>query len=291
LMDENGSHTAWIGTNNFCLEGANPSYSSTFACAGSGGNLEGLPNANATFGADIDNWIPEMAAEYFKTMQTDLRAVSAIPYFGLDTVGSWGAPAYSKFMQGEGPYVDGAFVQLLNSANPPVPSSFQSSYEYVTQYLGDKALMDFVTIVAEADSGESCNVTTTFENFATQNLRGQEWYNTVNYLLNTPGFNGTIPFIGFNWWTWQDFQNSNQGLVSPHDNAYDGVEGIAASVPCDATYTSSINCGGEAANYGNLLTGTQGITTGNALWLAIGGGAPPAFPIRPGRRSAIWLGN
>lgn len=288
LMDENGSHTAWVGTNNFCLEGANPSYASTFACAGSGGNLEGLPNANATFGADIDNWIPEMAAEYFKTMQADLVAAgSHIPYFGLDTVGSWGAPAYSKFLQGEAPYVDGAFVQLLFSANPPVPSSFQSSYQYVTQYLGDKPLMDFVTLIAQADSSESCFSSTTFENFATQNLRGQEWYNTVNYLLTTPGFNGTIPFVGFNWWAWQDFQNANQGLVSLHDNAYDGVESVTASVPCDATYTSSINCGGEAANYTGQFSATgTSITTANEIWL--GGTIPPAFPIAPSKVSAIW---
>ena len=36
LMDENGSHTAWVGTNLFCLEGPDPSYPTYFTCVGGG---------------------------------------------------------------------------------------------------------------------------------------------------------------------------------------------------------------------------------------------------------------
>ena len=66
--------------------------------------------------------------------------------------------------------------------------------------------------------------------FPTQALRGQAWYNDVQYLLTTPGYNGTYPLVGFDWWSWQDFQNLNQGLVSIHDNAYDGHEDVIGKV-------------------------------------------------------------
>lgn len=266
LMDEDGSHTAWVGTNPFCLEGADPNYPTYFACVGGGGNSEPIPNANSALGVDLDNWVPQMAAKYFKTMHDDLKAVSNLPYLGLDTIGSWGGPAYSKFMQGAGPYIDGAFVQLLQQGLSPSPAAFQSAYQYTTQYLGDVPLMNFVTLLAQPDSSMSCFSTTSFENYSTQNSRGQEWYNTVSYLLSTPGKNGTIPFVGFSWWAWRDFQNANQGLVSIHDNAYDGVEAVAGVVPCDSNYSvlSGAACGGESANYGDLITQVK---AANLYWI------------------------
>jgi len=108
----------------------------------------------------------------------------------------------------------------------------------------------------------SCHTATTSENFPTQSARGQEYYNTVSYLLTTPGHNGTIPFVGFNWWSWQDFQNSNQGLVSIHDNAYDGIEAVMGTVPC-STPIQNLSCGGETANYGNVI---GKVSEANALW-------------------------
>lgn len=262
LMDEDGSHTAWVGSNVWCLEGPNPNYPAYFACAGGGGNHEPVPNANPNLGADLDNWISQWAAKYFKTMHDDLKAVSKVPYLGLDTIGAWGGPAYSKFLEGASPYLDGAFVTVFYSALSPAPAAFQSAYQYTTQYLGDVPLLDFVTLIAEPDSSMSCHAATSFENFATQSARGQEFYNSVSYLLGTPGHNGTFPFVGFNWWSWQDFQGTNQGLVSIHDNAYDGHEAVIGTVPCSPPL-EALTCGGEAANYGDLITHVK---QANALW-------------------------
>ena len=262
LMDEDGSH-AWVGTNPWCLEGADPNYPTYFSCSGGSGNNP-VPSANSNLGADLDNWVPQMAAKFFKTMHDDLKAVSSVPYLGLDTIGSWGEPAYSKFLEGAGPYLDGAYVQLLYSAVSPAPTTFQSAYQYTTQYLGDVPLLDFVTLIAEPDSSMSCNTNvTSFENFATQSARGQEFYNTVSYLLSTPGHNGTIPFVGFSWWSWQDFQNSNQGLVSIHDNAYDGHEAVTGSVSCSPPL-QAFSCGKESANYGDVITQVK---AANLFWI------------------------
>jgi hypothetical protein len=250
LMDEDGSHS-WVGTNPFCLEGNDPSYPTYFACIGSGGYA--VPNANPKLGADLDNWVSQMAAQYFKTMHDDLKAVTKIPYFGLDTIGSWGSPAYSKFLQGAAPYLDGAFVSLSYWAPTPSPSLFQSAYQYLTENLGDIPMINFGIINAQANSSYYCRVSTGPNNMSSQSTRGQMWYNTVQYLLSTPGHNGDVQFVGFDWWSWQDFQNINQGLVDLQDNAYDGHEDVTGAVAC-SNPLQGYSCGKDTGNYGDVIT-------------------------------------
>lgn len=270
LMDEDGTNTAWVGTNPACLEGANPSYPTYFSCIGGGGNNNPVPNANANLGADLDNWVSQMAAQYFKTMQTDLRAVSHIPYLGLDLVGAWSAPAYSKFLQGTAPYVDALMTDMHWFLPLPSPTVFQNMYQYNTQYLGDVPIINYGNGgEAQSDSGYSC-FAGDINTVASQPVRGQNYFNAANYLLTTPSFNGDFPIVGFDHWSWQDFQNLNQGLVDVHDNAYDGIEAVTGSVACANYYTSLTNCGGEPAGfnapYGNYVTP---VTTANQLWLTI----------------------
>jgi hypothetical protein len=218
-------------------------------------------------GADLDNWIPEMAAKYFKTMHDDLKAVSKVPYFGLDIIGAWGGPAYSKFLQGAAPYLDGAFITNLGQYESGSIAEFNARYHYLTRYLGDLPFMTFNVLSAEADSSMSChpNQEATTTDFATQAARGQAWYNMVSALLTTPSYNGTYPLVGFDWWSWQDFQNFNQGLVSIHDNAYDGHEAAVGSILCSAPL-QAFTCGGESANYGDAISQIQ---AANLLWLSV----------------------
>ncbi|MGB6874402.1 MAG: Ig domain-containing protein [Candidatus Acidiferrales bacterium] len=261
LMDEDGSHTAWVGTNPFCLEGADPNYPTYFSCAA--GSANAVPNANSTLGTDLDNWVSQMAAKYFKTMHDDLKAVSHVPYFGLDNMGSWGVPAYSKFMEGAAPYLDGAFVTL--APWQVSQAEFSSLYQYTTRYLGDIPLMTFNILSSQTDSSMSCyaNPGNPNSDFATQATRGQAWYNGVQYLLTTPGYNGDYPLVGFNWWSWQDFQDYNQGLVSIHDNAYDGHEDVPGVVACSSP-EQTLSCGKEATSYGDAISQ---IKAANLLWL------------------------
>lgn len=264
LMDESGSNTKWVGTNNYCLEGADPNYPAYFACTWR--SSYGAPNANPKLGQDLDGWIPEYFAQFTSTMKADLRAVSQVPYLGLDIFGSWGAPAYSRVLEGAAPYIDAAFVQLENYVLQPSPTAFQAAYQYTTRYLGDVPLLDFYMAVAQTDSSYSC-VVDRGDPFQTPNqaARGMTWYNTVNYLLTTPGYNGTHPFVGFDWWAWRDFQNLNQGLVSLHDNAYDGHEDQIARVPCSPPL-QNYTCGGDTGNYGDAISS---IRKGNAIWYKI----------------------
>jgi hypothetical protein len=265
LMDEDGTNTSWVGTNPYCLEGANPSYPTFFSCVGGGGGNNAVPNANANLGADLDSWVAQLSAQYFKTMETDLRAAgSNVPYFGLDTTGSWGTPAYNKFLAGELPYVNGMFVTLATwSQGLPQTASM---YDYQTNY-ADIPFMTFNVLTAQSDSAYSCIAHSSPNDVGTQAARGLAWYNDVNYYLTTTGHNGDIPVVGFNFWNWQDFQNLNLGLVSLRDNAYDGHEAVVCNVACDGNYLSNSVCGAEQATYGNAITETHGISDANALWL------------------------
>lgn len=264
LMDEDGSHTSWVGTNPLCLEGADPNFPTFFSCQGKPGAGNPIPDANPALGTDLDNWVSQMAAQYFKTMHDDIKAVSNLPYFGLDVIGSFGAPAYSKFLQGAAPYLDGAYVGIHYWDPTPSPSAFESAYQYLTQYLGDMPFMTFEVISAQSDSSYYCIPGSQGpNNFTTQNARGQAWFNHVNYLLNTNSANGSIQFVGADWWSWQDFQNINQGLVSLNDNAYDGHEDTISRVLCSLPI-AGLACGGETSNYGDAITQVK---AGNAIWL------------------------
>lgn len=257
LMDESGG-TAWVGTNPYCLEGPDPNYTTYFSCVGGGGVWNPKPDANAALGADLDAWVSQFAAKYFKVMHDDLKAVSKVPYLGLDVIGSYGIPAYSKFLEGAAPYIDGAFVGGLATWRYSSTAALQSGYQYLTRYIGDLPLLDFIVDVAQADSSMSC-YTSGSHSFKTQAERGQGWYDTVNDLLNGPGYNGTYPFVGFDWWAYRDFQKLNMGLVSIHDNAYDGKEAIIAP----GTDPWGLSTGGESTNYGDCITP---VSQANRLW-------------------------
>jgi hypothetical protein len=267
LMDEDGSHTAWVGTNPFCLEGPDPNFPTYFACVGGGGGAKPVPNANPNLGADLDNWESQFAAKYFKTMHDDLKAVSNVPYLGMDAVGSWGGPAYSKFLEGMAPYVDAGFLGSLAPYYTTTNAEWLARYQYATRYFGDVPFINYSITSAEADSSMSCKPFqgSPLANFATQGARGQAYYNWVNAMLTTAGYNGDFPVVGINWWSWQDFQGWNMGLVSIHDNAYDGHEDVSGSVACSPPL-QAFTCGRESSNYGDAITQ---IRAANLLWLSL----------------------
>lgn len=262
LMDEDGSNTKWVGTNPFCIEGADLNFPKYFSCVGGASPHNPRPDANPALGADLDIWVSQFSARFFKTMRDDLRAVSQLPYLGLDTLGSWDTPSYSRFLEGASPYIDAAHVNFRANLPLPSPAAFQEAYQYTTRYLGDVPLLMFSAQMAQADSAMSCYPNPNIGDLGTQQARGQTWYYTVSYLLKTQGYNHDYPFVGFEWWAWQDFQDLNQGLVSIHDNAYDGKEAVIARGKDQWGYLT----GGEAANYGDCITWVK---QANAVWLSL----------------------
>lgn len=284
LMDEDGVHTYLVGSAGYCLEGANSNYQTYFNCGGTYGKASAPSDCAATSGAacqwgvDLDNWVSQYAAQVFKTEHNDLKAVSSLLYGGLDVVGSSGAPAFSKILQGQAPYVDFVFAGDPNYWRPaplPQPATFQSVYQYQTQYSsvnGDS--LPFIMWSgdnAQYDSDMGC-FTTTYANNPSQSARGQVWYNSIQYMLTTPGYYGDYPLIGDIFWDWQDYQSLNQGIVSAYDNAYDGRQ---AAVTAGVDPVTGLPAGGEAQNYGDFV---DWMAQKNALWLGLLQGQVRAVP-------------
>jgi hypothetical protein len=249
LMDEDGRHTAWLGNNSVCLSPAT-------ACDGSG---EPLPNATRGVAADLDGWISEFSAQYFRSCKTALKKhAPQIMYFGADTLGTWGVPPRKEVLEGAAPYIDGIV---------PAISTEQASTDYVARYLGDKPMFATLFCAATPDSalsrypGASAGV----HDFATQELRGQIWQKDVHDLFNLKASStSTYPYIGVSWWGLVDFWNekTNWGLVSLNDNPYDGKSAVRTS----RTDAWGYGVGDEEKNYGDAI---DYVKKANVQWFVL----------------------
>jgi hypothetical protein len=279
LMDEDGrsGHT-YVGSNAYCLEGADPNYPTYFACDGT---HFPAPNANAALGADLDVWEGIYFAKYMKNFRDYWTAHNiTVPFFGLDSLGNWGSPPAKWVLQAAAAYCDVIEMDGIAYMVPEYPqrewttamsAELPGVLSFTTRYAGDIPLGDFNTITANNDSDEfpRKNFSGNIYDLPTQAQRGNMIYQTVNYLLTHNGYNGDVPWVEFNQWTSTDFQQYNAGIISLYDNAYDGVEGVSATVNCESGFTvnAGATCGGEPATYGNAITETNGMAAANALWL------------------------
>ena len=262
LMDEDGRHTAWLGSNAVCLSPA----------AACDGRDNPKVNANPRVAADLDEWVAQFSAQYFSTLNRHLKAAAPhMLYFGADTVGTWGVPPRKEILEGAAPYVDGIFTTWFG--NQPDAETAIAQFLYLTKYLGDKPLMNFMTLHAQRDSALSSydNARCCF-GLETQAQRGQQWNTIINKMLSTPGYHNSYPWVGIVWWGSHDFNGANGeytnwGLKTPKDNAYDGHEAGTAGVPCSAPL-QNLPCGGEAHNYGDAVTAVK---AANQLWLRTAG--------------------
>ncbi len=251
LMDEDGRHTQWLGTNFKCLQAA-------AVCDGKG---YPAPDARPAVGADLDAWISQFSAEYFSTIHAAMKKYAPhVSYLGLDTIGAWAAPARKEILEGAAPYVDAVFTQWYAFA----PNS-QQELDYMEQYLGDKPLMNFLTMAANPDSCLWRHPNPPAQ-FATQQARGQAYASTMSGMLTQMHVSstGTYPWIGSVWWALVDSwgEKADWGLISLEDNPYDGV--------CDKTAKTvdqwGYPCGGEEKNYGDVITPVK---QANKIWLNV----------------------
>lgn len=253
LMDEDGRHTAWLGTNAYCL---------TPAVACDGVDLP-VPNAQANVGADLDAWITQFAGQYFSSIGNSLKKhAPSIMYLGADTVGTWGTPARKEILAGASPYVDILFTQWF--AGMPDDATSDNVNQYLTRYFGDKPLMNFMTLQANPDSALSQYSGDAVTGNPTQEQRAQLYSRMMTAMLTKLGTNGTYQWVGMNWWGLTDYWNEkyNWGLVSLQDNPYDGKSATTAA----RTDSWGFGTGKETQNYGN---GIDLIKSGNSRWLEI----------------------
>ncbi|MDE3181647.1 MAG: hypothetical protein KGM47_18530, partial [Acidobacteriota bacterium] len=178
-------------------------------------------------------------------------------YFGPSTIGGWGSPAHAPIIQAAAQYVD-VFSTGLEPFDP-------TRLDFIVQYLGDKPIIYWEGSMANPDSSRWRYPNPANEpanNFTTQGARGQGYAAELTGYVNTIASpTGSIPSIGFLKWSWTDSigEESNWGLVSLMDNAYDGKEatisggapGIVGSANCADPW--GFACGAEEHNYGDFL--------------------------------------
>jgi len=240
LMDEDGrtEHQAWLGTDY------------TF-------NTDTNPNVLT----DFDAFLFQLANQYLSVIKTEVLAV--FPHYlllGPDAIGGWHAPARAQVYQAAALNLD-----VLTTPGQFLDSLFQSRWDFIAQYLGDKPVLVGSYLAANLNSPYASTANSP-KDLPTQQARGLSYYNT---LLAVKGLaitaTGSHPLIGSSWWQYTDnaSEQENWGLVTLLDNAYDGHEDVSTILTCSPPF-QAYSCGGEAANYGDVITSVK---SANLFWL------------------------
>jgi hypothetical protein len=240
--DDRVSHNGWLGTDWIAMS-----------------------NAHAHVLADMNTFLQAIAGHFFSTCRTKLKtAYPNVMYLGPNSLTAWGVPSPAPVLKAAGTYID-AFI-TANSAR----QFSQAMMNYVETNYGDKPYFGSYYSSANPDSamsGGSQNGSGS-GSFTTQAARGAAYYTQMGNILQTVATStGNHPYIGMEWFEFTDMPSygTNWGLVTEHDNAYDGHEAVSAAVACSEPI-SKYKCGGERATYGDLI---GSVAKANMLWLDV----------------------
>jgi hypothetical protein len=264
LADEDGSHTSWLGS----LEGVLPK----------SGNAAGYSSvASAGAYADLNAYLTTyMDAHLTNTVDVIKSRIPAgkLVFASMSGAGGHGGCPRPQVVSEIANHAD---VLTVATVTPTLQNLL------VSWGLGDVPTMDvWEGMTANPDSPFSADGAGTSDpayQYATQALRGTAMAAAITRALSGRGSGGTsYTTMGIKFWAYTDTtsESTNYGLVSPLDNAYDGVEAKTGSHAC----TSPINaytCGGEAANYGDAITPIKAALTG--MWTTIGSGGGGSTPL------------
>lgn len=250
----------WQTGTGFMDEDARPAHS--WWGDASTADWQGMTTANVNVKSDMNTFLGQMAAVYFKACRTQLKAkYPNVMYLGPDSLSTWGTPPPAPVLKAAGPYLD-AFLTASSNVFT------RAEMDFIEQNFGDKPFFGSFYSTANPDSALSANPNTIGPSgFATQAARGQGYYNDMVQMLQTAHTTaGNFPYIGTILWQYIDnySEKLNWGLVTHLDNAYDGHEAAAAMMPC-ASPLSKNKCGGEQRNYGDAISW---VAKANRLWLA-----------------------
>jgi len=247
VIDEDGRHTAWMGTSPRTLAGA-----------------------SAGVVTDLNEFLYQFTLKYSQVVVSTIRARDTNHLiFAPDFTSPYGEGMRSEVVRG---FKDGGFNVLVLNYDPNFSSLAGNMVNNNAIYdLAQLPAILWYSIGAQADSGQSAlPVPYGDPNFASQSARGAQMLNTdIPNFLNAAGtVNPDKYIIGIDWWVGDGTGDTfNWGLWSRLDNAYDGVEAVSASVPCDQGETENrTNCGGQAANYGDFITSLK---AANLLWTKV----------------------
>jgi hypothetical protein len=253
---------------------------------GSGINADlvnGDAGANANFVSDMDAFLGALAATYFSNEQSTINAAFAVKgaaapmYMGPDAFGTWSALPRLSVLQGASPYV--GMVEMTAGAGAPLT---QAMLNDLAIYLA-KPIWGAQFLHANVDSPDQGNSMS--GDYATQQAKGAAYYAGIQGFLSSTTTAGVNPFVGSllqNYADTPSSENTNWGIVSLKDNAYDGHENVHGAVACSAPLDtecsgaqcigSAYPCGGETYTWASGSTGDvlTSVKAANALWLSGG---------------------
>ena len=239
VLDEDGRHTAWFGT-----DLANRYFT--------------LVGVNSNLVADMDAFLYQFA---YQTYGVQASTIKTYDQNHLLECGNFGGI-------GEGGMRPPVMQALKDSGCDIIVGNWNSTYPAVA-LSGNQAEYDAVGlpvvlwygISSQVDSGESQYPTrgASFADYPSQFARGQQYNNDQQTIFSAQGSNGDYYIMGTAFWGLTDnsSEGTNWGLITVMDNAYDGKCAVIAQ----GTDQYGYPCGGEAANYGDFL---DGVTQSNS---------------------------
>lgn len=237
VLDEDGRHTAWMGTMGL-------------------GNY--VDNASSGVLTDLNGFGHDLWQHYAQVNTAAIHAVDTNHLvFGPASINNYGAKARDFVLSG---LSDGGVDVFCWNYDPIISNLAGSMTEDNASYdLVGKPAFIWYSVNANADSDVSSSMGAFGSpQFANQSLRGQHMVNTdLPNFFNAHGANGDYYVIGYDWWSLYDSATegggTNWGMLTFRDNNYDGLESVTATVTCQNP-NQAYTCGGEAGNYGNFIS-------------------------------------
>ena len=234
VLDEDGRHKAWLGSDPYLLAGAKPAVQ-----------------------ADLDAFLYQYV---FQFESVEVQAIRAYDknhlIFGPNALGGPGAygprPQVLPALADAG--VD-AIILDYDSVYPQNVATATAAYQKT-----GKPVLLWYGLSANQDSGWHGQNSVTDADYRTQAKRGQVYAEDQQYIFKAQAADGSFPIIGVDFWGLTDDnrgEHTNWGLISNRDNAYDGKCAVRAV----SKEPWGGHCGGEAADYGDFLSD---VTAANA---------------------------
>jgi hypothetical protein len=203
--------------------------------------------------ADMSAFYTAYLDQYYSVTTGAFRK-AAPGYLIAQVVGSWDAPPRKEALTETAKYVDLPFTPYNMVPAWWNASDSQARVNFIAEYLGDMPWAAVEGFWAQLDSAESPHASANPGLYTTQLSRGAAYQTDISTLINDQDTaTGTHHAVGFDWWGWydSDTQGMNWGLLTPHDNPYDGK---SSTISGDGDDQWGYPTGRETTGYGDFLS-------------------------------------
>ena len=228
LLDEDGRHRAWLGSDAYMLSNSKPAVR-----------------------ADMDAFLYQLARRYAETVVKTIREVDRHHLiFTPACINSEGGQDREAVLRG---FADGGIDVLCVgfSTTQPDLTGDRATYD-----ITGKPMFVWYGVAATRDSGLGGQEPPEgAPEFRSQQERGAAYARDLPDFYAATGKDGNHFILGINFWELIDNrgERTNWGLLSRKDNAYDGKEAVRAA----GTDPWGYRTGGEEHDYGDFLTAVR----------------------------------